>query len=48
METSHIPFQDVIIHDGIVIPHRVCFGKILFQKGDVDKLEFDKRGLEWL
>ena len=27
METSHIPFQDVIIHDGIVMPYRVCLGK---------------------
>lgn len=27
VETSLIPFQDVIIHDGIVMPYRVCLGK---------------------
>ena len=27
VETALIPFQDVIIHDGIVMPYRVCLGK---------------------
>ena len=27
VETTLIPFQDVIIHDGIVIPYGVCLGK---------------------
>ena len=27
VETSLIPFQNVIIHDGIVMPYRVCLGK---------------------
>ena len=27
VETSLIPFQDVIIHDGIVMPYGVCLGK---------------------
>lgn len=27
VETSLIPFQNVIIHDGIVMPYGVCLGK---------------------
>lgn len=27
VETSLIPFQNVVIHDGIVMPYRVCLGK---------------------
>ena len=27
VDTSLIPFHDVIIHDGIVMPYRVCLGK---------------------
>lgn len=27
VEATLLPFKDVIIHDGIIIPHRICLGK---------------------